>query len=126
MGFVLDSGALVAFDRGDRVVAALLEANRRRGDQAVTSSGCVAQAWRSGGPKQALLARMLVGVDERPLGASVSRAIGALCAKAHTSDVVDAHVALLARNGDVVLTSDVADVTGLLKAARVRALVRRC
>ena len=86
----------------------------------------MAQAWRSGGPKQALLARMLVGVDERPLDASVSRAVGQLCAKARTSDVVDAHVALLAGDGDVVLTSDVADVTGLLKAARVRALIRRC
>src|ERR1700730_7813098 len=107
MGLVLDSGGLIAFDRGDRGVAALVEATRRRRERVVTSSGCVAQAWRGGGSRQALLARLLRGLNEHGLGADVSRRVGEVCGDAGLSDVVDAHVALLARDDDVVLTSDV-------------------
>src|SRR6476619_4208024 len=101
MGIVLDSGALIALDRGDRQVAALIETARLRGLRVVTSAGCVAQAWR-GGPKQALLARVLHGIEERPLGPESSRAVGELCGRARIPDVVDAHLASLATNGDVV------------------------
>ena len=126
VGLVLDAGALIAFDRGDREVAALVEATRRRRDQILTSSGCVAQAWRSGGSRQALLAKLLQGVDERPLDPSGSRNVGALCAKAAAADVIDAHVALLADDPDIVLTSDVDDIQELLMAAGSAATVRRC
>lgn len=126
MGLVLDAGTLVAFDRGDREVAALVEASRRRRERVVTSSGCVAQAWRHGGPRQALLSRLLRGVDERPLEPAVSRAVGELCASAGTADVVDAHVALLAGHPDVVLTSDTDDLERLLASTGSTAAVRRC
>jgi hypothetical protein len=63
---VLDSGALVAFERGDRQVAALVEAVRRRKDRVITSSGCVAQGWRDGS-RQAHLARLLAGMARTPL-----------------------------------------------------------
>ena len=39
--------------------------------------------------------------------ADVSREVGELCAAVGKSDVIDAHLALLARDDDVVLTSDV-------------------
>lgn len=126
MGLVLDSGGLIAFDRGDRAVAALVEATRRRRERIMTSSGCVAQSWRSGGPRQALLARLLRGVDERALDADVSRDIGGLCTKASSSDVIDAHIALLARDADMVVTSDADDVRALLQAAGSAATVTRC
>lgn len=126
MGLVLDSGCLIAFDRGDRQVAAFVEASRRRRERVVTSSGCVAQAWRSGGPRQALLARLLRGVDEQAVDRHVSRAVGELCAGSGSSDVIDAHVALLALDGDVVLTSDADDIESLLQAAGSSATVRRC
>jgi hypothetical protein len=130
MGLVLDAGALLAMERGDRRVAALLEAARRRREVPVTSSGCVAQAWRSGGPvgrgRQALLARVLRGLAERPLDERISRPIGALCARTGTADVIDAHVALLARSGDVVLTSDPGDIEALLAAAGCRATIHPC
>lgn len=126
VGLVLDAGALIAFDRGDRDVAALVEAARRRRERIRTSSGSVAQAWRSGGPRQALLARLLQGVEERPLDLSGSRNVGELCAKANAADVIDAHVALLADNPDIVLTSDVDDLRELLAAAGSAATVRRC
>lgn len=126
MGLVLDTGALIAFERGDRELAALLEAARRRGEGPVTSSGCVGQLWRRGGPKQALLSRLLSGVEERGLTPEVSRMIGELCGRARRHDVVDAHVAFLARDGDVVLTSDVDDLRALLVSAGRRANVHHC
>jgi hypothetical protein len=122
---VLDSGALIGFDRGDRQVAALLEAARRRGDHVLSSSGCVSQSWRDGA-RQARLARLLAGVDERALDPGASRAIGELCARARTDDVVDAHVTLLTRDGDVVLTSDPGDLKHLLRVHGVKAQVTPC
>lgn len=126
MALVLDAGALIAFDRGERDVLALLAETRRRRERVVTSSGCVAQAWREGGPRQALLARLLKGVNERGLTPEVSRQIGELCAKASSSDVVDAHVALLAGDADVVVTSDPGDLLGLLRAGGSRAQALAC
>jgi hypothetical protein len=126
VSLVLDSGGLIAFDRGDREVAALVEATRRRGERVATSSGCVAQVWRGGGPRQALLAGLLRGVFEHGLDTEVSRRVGQLCGTARSSEVVDAHVALLADDGDVVVTSDAEDLRGLLRATGSKAAVRHC
>jgi hypothetical protein len=126
VALVLDAGALIAVDRNSRDVIALLETARRRHIEVKTSSGCVAQAWRSGGPRQALLARFLLGVTECPLDESESKMVGMLCASAKTSDVVDAHVALLVHDGDVVATSDVADISTLLHRQKKRAQLVEC
>lgn len=126
MALVLDTGALTAFDQGDRRVAALVEAARRRRLRVVTSAGCVAQSWRDGGSRQALLARLLRGTDEEALDGRVSRAVGDLCAITATSDVVDAHVSLLAHDRDVVVTSDGEDIERLLRARRCQAETVRC
>lgn len=125
MGLVVDSGGLIGFERGNRDVAALIEASRRRREPVVTSSGCVAQVWR-GGSGQAIVARLLRGVSEHGLGPEVSRPVGALCGASASSDVVDAHVALLAGDGDVVLTSDPVDLRRLLRAVGSTAAVRGC
>ena len=125
MGLVLDTGALIAFERGDRQVAALLEATRRRNDRVATSSGCVAQAWRDG-TRQALLARLLAGTAEHPLHPGDSRAVGALCAASGTADVVDAHLALLAHDHDSVVTSEPDDLKALLRAMKSAARTIRC
>lgn len=53
----------------------------------------------------------------------VERSIGELLAKSGTSDVVDAHVALLVETGDRLLTSDTDDLERLLDASGVSALV---
>lgn len=125
MSLVLDTGALIAFDRGDRQVAAFVEAARRRADRVLSSSGCVGQSWRDGA-RQARLARLLAGVDERALDSSASRSVGELCARARRDDVVDAHVALLTHDGDVLLTSDQGDLKHLLRVHGVRAAVVPC
>ncbi len=125
MALVLDADALIAYDRGDRAVAALIEATRRRGEPVRTSSGCVAQAWR-GAPKQALLSRLLGGVHEFGLNPDISRVVGVLLGTVGSADVVDAHLALLARDVDTVLTSDSGDLEALLGELNCRARVSAC
>lgn len=118
MAVVLDAGALVAIDRGDRKVNRVLERNLPYG--ACTSSAVVAQVWREGA-KQARLALALRGVKALPLDHKVDRRIGELLRKSGTSDVVDGHVALMTRPGDYVLTSDVDDIGRLLDVRGVKA-----
>lgn len=125
MALLLDTGALIAFERGDRRVAALLEATRRRRHRVITSSGCVAQAWRDGA-RQARLARLLSGTAEVPLDSSRSRRVGELCATAGSADVVDAHLALLAHDSDAIVTSDLENFTVLLRAAGCSASTVKC
>jgi hypothetical protein len=56
----------------------------------------------------------------------MSRVTGNLCGTFKTADVVDAHVALLIRQGDVVLTSDVDDFRRLIRTRNIHAEVVRC
>jgi hypothetical protein len=120
---VFDSGALIALERGDRAVGALLAAAAQDGVAAVTSSACVAQAWREPA-RQARLARGLAGFREHALDAERGRRVGLLLAHTGGRDVVDAAVAILAQDGDTVLTSDPRDIEGLLAGAGTRARVR--
>lgn len=116
MTFVLDAGALIALDRRDRAMWSAYVAARRDGIRLVSHGGVVGQAWRTGGPRQAALARALVGVDIRPLDDELGRKAGALLARARRGDVVDAALVVLARDGDVIMTSDVGDLKPLAEA----------
>lgn len=69
---MLDTGALLACERADRIVLALVEEAGRAGVRIVTTSGAVAQAWR-GGPRQARLALLLRGSHEIELDCGRSR-----------------------------------------------------
>jgi hypothetical protein len=122
VALVLDAGALVAIDRNDFVVRRQVEEASRRPVEVVTSAAVVAQVWRNGS-RQALLARLLRGFDIRPLGPATGRRIGELLAVSRTDDVVDAHIALLVRDGDVVLTSDPSDIGRLLGSLGMAASV---
>src|SRR5687768_6569783 len=105
MAVILDAGALVAIDkRAPRVRVRLNDAHEAR-IPVRTSAAVVAQVWRSG-TRQAHLARVLAGVDVRPLDAREARSAGELQAATGTSDVVDAHVSLLVEHDDHILTSD--------------------
>lgn len=121
---VFDAGGLIALDRGSREVGALLAHASEAGVDAVTSSACVAQAWRDPA-RQARLARALAGFIEHSLGPSTSRGAGLLLANARTSDIADAALALVVQDGDTVLTSDPKDIEHLLEAAGRRAGVRQ-
>jgi hypothetical protein len=118
-----DAGALIALDRGERAIGALLAAAAAEGVEAVTSSACVAQVWRRPA-RQALLARALAGFVERSLDPSCARRCGLLLADTHTSDIADAALALQARDGDTLLTSDPRDIGLLLDATGARVRLR--
>ena len=110
---VFDAGALIALDRGDRSVGALLALAAQQGVEAITSSACIAQAWRNP-TRQAKLTRALEGFLEWPLDPVRARHCGLLLANTDTSDIADAAVALLVQDGDTILTSDPGDIQRLL------------
>lgn len=117
---VLDAGALVGVERGSRDVIALIKRERLAGRAPVTHGGVVAQVWR-GGARQASLARLLPGLDVVALGADLGRRAGVLLARSRTADVIDAALALLAHDGDEILTSDADDLRVLVAASGVHA-----
>jgi hypothetical protein len=117
---VLDAGALVAVERVNRDVIALIKRERLAGRTPLTHGGIVGQAWRGGG-KQANLARLLPGLDVVALDADLGRRAGALLARSRTKDVIDAALALLAQDGDEILTSDPDDLQILVAASGVHA-----
>lgn len=120
---VFDSGALIALERGDRKVAALLVAAVAGGIEAVTSCACVAEVWRDPA-RQARLTRALSGFRELSLDPLQARACGMLLAQTATNNVTDAALSQLARDGDTILTSDPHDIVLLLEASGTRACVR--
>ena len=124
MTAVLDAGALVAVDKRDRVVGAMLRVLHRDGVPVVTSGGVVAQVWRDGS-RQANLARILSGVVVDPLDEVVARRVGELLRQNRSDDLVDAHVALLVQPDDQVITSDEPDLKALLRTRNVRARIVR-
>jgi len=118
MTLVLDSGALLAVERGDRELMALLKEELRLHRAPVTHGGVVGQVWR-GGKRQERLAAFLRGVAVAPLDENLGRRSGALLGRARRSDVIDAAVVLLAADGDSILTSDAKDLEPLAERAAV-------
>jgi hypothetical protein len=90
-----------------------LKAAALSGRPPITHAGVLGQVWR-GGPRQARLAQALAALDVRPLDVRLGTAAGELLAANGSSDVIDAAVALLAEDGDDIVTSDPEDLTDLL------------
>lgn len=124
MSLLLDAGALIAYERGSRTVQAFLERAYRRSEDVRTTTAVVAQTWH-GDPRQARLAALLHGVDERDLTSDQARLIGRLLRTAGTTDVVDATIVDIANDGDEVLTSDPGDIKTLAITARKTLIVTR-
>ncbi|MGH9121318.1 MAG: PIN domain-containing protein [Acidimicrobiales bacterium] len=123
-GVTLDTGALIAIERGDRRMQALLDEAQAAGLPIDIPAGPLAQAWRSG-PRQVRLARTLhlANVTVPVLDESTAKAVGVLCGQAGTSDVVDASVVLNGRLRDqTVITSDPADLRSLDPQVRIAEL----
>ena len=121
MSLVLDAGALLAVERSDRSVVALLKRELLAGQAPLTHGGVIGQVWRGGSGRQANLARLLRGVEVRALDGALGRRAGELLGIAGETDVIDAAVALLALDGDVILTSDPSDIAALVAAAGTHA-----
>ena len=123
-GITLDTGALIALDRGDKRMIALLQRAVAQGRGFRVPAGVVGQAWRDG-RVQATLARFLRSeeVEIVPLDDQLARACGELCGASTTADVIDASVVILARErrGPVV-TSDPEDLRHLDPSAHIIAV----
>jgi hypothetical protein len=113
-GVVLDAGAFIALERRDGSMVRLAQAFAEARTPLVTSAGVVAEVWRGGGHRQvpvAFLLRRTVVVD---LTHGAARLLGRMLGASGTSDPVDAHVALLARQrGWSILTSDPSDLLAI-------------
>lgn len=124
MSLVLDAGALIAYERGSRTVQAFLERANRHSEDVRTTTAVVAQTWH-GDPKQARLAMLLRGVDERTLTGEQARLVGRLLRQSGTADVVDGTIVDIADDGDEILTSDPTDIRALALSAGKKVLVTR-
>ena len=110
---------LIAVERADRDIIALIKQELLNRRLPITHGGIVGQVWRGGSGRQASLARLLPGLDVVALDATLGRRAGVLLGRARMDDVVDAALVLLAADGDFLITSDpndlepLAHVTGL-------------
>ena len=121
---VLDAGALIALDRGDKRMIALLQRALAQRRTFRVPAGVVGQAWRDG-RVQVTLARFLRSeeVEIIPLDEQLARSCGELCGATGSSDVIDASVVLLARERrDPIVTSDPDDLLRLDPAAQIIAV----
>ena len=123
---VLDAGAFVAVDRGDRAMVARLRVAERRGIELRSNGVVVAQVWRDPTGRQAELARLLRSVDVKTVDQHLGREAGVLLGRADASDAVDATVVAVASPGDRIVTSDPADIRALVDASGRPVLVVAC
>jgi hypothetical protein len=114
-GVTLDAGALIALDRNDREVVALLGRAYEVGARLTIPASALAQAVRRP-ERQARLARLVrqPTTSVVPLDRVDATHVGRVLAASGTRDVVDAHVVICARRaGQPVLASDPDDLRRL-------------
>jgi hypothetical protein len=86
-GLTLDSGALIAADKGTARWRAIWKEEAERGALVTVPAAVLAQVWRGNSPRIALL---LQACEIEVLDERAAKKVGALLAKSRTSDVVDA------------------------------------
>jgi len=114
-GITFDAGGLIALDRNDRRVIALLARAKELGLRITIPATALAQGIRQPA-RQARLSRLIrqPGTDLMPLDARDATAVGLLLARTGTSDIADAHVVICARRaGQPIVTSDPGDLRQL-------------
>lgn len=117
MTLVLDAGAFLAVERGDRELVALVKAELAARRSPMTHGGVVGQVWRGGTGRQAHVARLLAATEVVAVDGALGRRAGVLLALAGGADVIDSALVLLASDGDLVVTSDPHDLRPLAAAA---------
>jgi hypothetical protein len=114
-GVTLDAGALIAIDRGDRRILALLARAEEVGAPVTVPATALAQAIRR--PRtQARLARLVrqPTTDLAALDGPDATSVGILLAASRTSDIADAHVVVCARRSrQPIVTRDPEDLRRL-------------
>ncbi len=124
MSLILDAGALISYEHGDRTVRAFLERAARTGVDVRTSTGAVAQVWRDGA-RQARLALLLNGLLEVELTRERARRIGMLLRRADERDVIDGSIVDAAVDGDEILTTDPDGIAALAQHSGKSLIVTR-
>ncbi|MCP9489852.1 MAG: hypothetical protein MSC31_08235 [Solirubrobacteraceae bacterium MAG38_C4-C5] len=123
---VLDAGAFVAVDRGDRAMLARLRMAQQGGLELRSTGVVISQVWRDTTGRQANLARMLRSVDVEAVDQHLGREAGVLLGRAGTQDAVDASVVAVSRTGDRILTSDAGDIAPLVAASQRSIFITDC
>lgn len=114
-GVTFDAGGLIALDRNDRRVLALLVQADRKGDRVTVPATALAQAIRSPA-RQARISRLVrqPSTDLVALDGFDATQVGLLLASSRTADITDAHVVVCARRTkQAVVTSDPGDLRRL-------------
>jgi hypothetical protein len=120
-GVTFDAGGLIALDRNDRRVIALLARAAELGTIVTVPATALAQAIRRPA-RQARLSRLVrqPTTDLVPLDGPDATAVGVLLAASRSADVCDAHVVICARrNAQPIVTSDPDDLVKLDPKARL-------
>jgi len=120
-GITFDAGGLIALDRNDRRVLALIARAAELGIRITIPATALAQAMRNPA-RQARLSRLIrqAGTDLVALDGPDATAVGILLAQSGTADIVDAHVVVCAhRAGQAVVTSDAADLRRIAPGLRL-------
>lgn len=120
-GVTLDAGGLIALDRDDRRVIALLARAESLGARVTVPATALAQAIRHPS-KQARLSRLVRQPTTRVIALDAPDAthVGILLAASGTRDISDAHVVICARRYDEpIVTSDPVDMKRLDPGARL-------
>lgn len=118
---VLDAGALIALERNNRNLWALVDAAYGAGERAQVPACALAEVW-SGEPTQARLNQALKLCRTIPLDEKLARITGRLRMDSGMDDVTDASVAAAAAmatsfSNVVIATSDEDDISLLVNAA---------
>ena len=111
-GITFDAGGLIALDRNDRRVIALLARATELGMRVTVPATALAQAIRNPA-RQTRLSRLIrqAATDLVALDGPDATAVGLLLAKTATADIVDAHVVICAqRTGQAIITSEPGDM----------------
>jgi hypothetical protein len=123
-GITFDAGGLIALDRNDRRILALIARAMERGLRITIPATALAQAIRNPA-RQVRLSRLIrqPGTDLVPLDGLDATAVGLLLTRTATADIVDAHVVICAqRTGQAVITSDADDLRRLAPDLRLMAV----
>ena len=119
-GITFYAGGLIALDRGDRRVLALLARATERGMRVTIPAPALAQVIRSPA-RQVRLSRLIRQPTTNlvALDGPDATATGLLLAATKTNDIADAHVVICARRANqIVVTSDAGDLRRLDSSLR--------
>jgi len=115
---VLDSGFLIALERRNQKALAVVDAIEQQQIPTFVPAGVLAQVWRDS-PRQHAISKLIKSqtVKVVPFDEFTALKVGKLLADSGTSDLVDAHVAILAQKMNaIVYTSDIGDISALIPA----------